>query len=180
MPTVVTDLPLLDAILSEWREMIGGDYAGYRNHVCRVVNFAFALGDWSEEQKKRIVIAGAFHDLGIWSAGTADYLPPSIALARDWLAREGLGDWAEEIALMIDLHHKITPYRDPRFPLVEIFRQADLADVSLGIMRRGLPVAFVGALKRAFPDAGFHWRLVKLLGQGLAAHPLNPIPIFRW
>lgn len=180
MPTVVRDLPLLEAILSEWRETIGDDYAGYRNHVCRVVNFAFALGEWSEEQKRRIVIAGAFHDLGIWSAGTADYLPPSIALARAWLVREGLDDWAEEIALMIDLHHKITPYHDPRFPLVEVFRQADLADVSLGIMRRGLPPAFVGALKRAFPDAGFHWRLVKLVGQGLAAHPLNPIPIFRW
>jgi len=180
MPTVVTDLPLLDAILWEWREAVGADYAGYRNHVCRLVNFAFALGDWSEEQKRRIVIAGAFHDLGIWSAGTADYLSPSIGLALAWLAREGMDDWAEEVALMIDLHHKITPYRDPRFPLVEIFRQADLADVSLGIMRRGLPAAFIGDLKRAFPNAGFHWRLAKLVGQGLAAHPLHPIPIFRW
>jgi len=180
MPTVVRDLPLLDAILSEWRETIGADYAGYRNHVCRVVNFAFALGDWSEEQKRRIVIAGAFHDLGIWSAGTADYLAPSIALARAWLARERLDGWAEEIALMIDQHHKITRYRDPRHPLVEVFRRADLADLSLGIVRGGLPVSFVGELKRAFPNAGFHWRLVRLVGQGLAARPFRPVPVFRW
>jgi hypothetical protein len=137
-------------------------------------------GGWSDEQKRRIVIAGAFHDLGIWSAGTADYLPPSIAPARAYLAREGLDDWAEEIALMIDLHHKITRYRDPRHPLVEIFRQADLADVSLGVARRGLPASFIGELRRAFPNAGFHWRLVRLAGQGLAAHPLSPMQIFRW
>ncbi len=29
VPVVVRDLPLLDAILSEWRETIGADYVGY-------------------------------------------------------------------------------------------------------------------------------------------------------
>jgi hypothetical protein len=180
MPIVVRDLPLLDAILSEWRETIGTDYPGYRNHVCRVVNVCFALGDWNEEQRRRIVIAGCFHDLGIWSAHTADYLPPSIAEAEKYLAGEGLDAWMAEVVLMIDLHHKFTSYCDPRYPLVEAFRQADLADVSLGMVRHGLPGSFMRELKAAFPNAGFHFRLVRLLGQGLAAHPLNPLPIFRW
>jgi hypothetical protein len=180
MPTVVRDMPFLDAILSEWRGTIDADYRGYRNHVCRVVNFCFALGDWSEEQRRRIIIAGCFHDLGIWSAGTADYLPPSIVEAREYLAREGLDAWAPEIVRMIDLHHKFTRYHDPLFPLVEAFRRADFADVSLGMLRWGLPASFVREVKAAFPNAGFHLRLAKLLGQGLAAHPLDPLPIFRW
>ncbi len=180
MPTVVRDLPLLDAILSEWRETIGADYVGYRNHVCRVVNFAFALGDWREEQKRRIVIAGAFHDLGIWSAGTADYLPPSIALARDWLAREGLerlggGDRADDRPAPQD--HPLSRYALSAGRGLPPGRSGGCVT---WYRATGLPVAFVGELKRVFPNAGFHWRLVKLFGQGLAAHPLHPIPIFRW
>ena len=180
MPKVIQELPLLDAILSEWRGMIGADYPGYRNHVCRVINFCCALGAWSEDQRQRIVIAGCFHDLGIWSAGTTAYLPPSIAAAEGYLVREGLGAWVPEVALMIDLHHKLTPHRDPRYPLVEAFRRADLADVSLGLLYRGLPGPFVREVRAAFPNAGFHRRLVRLLGQGLATHPLSPLPVFRW
>nr|WP_299910025.1 hypothetical protein [Sphingomonas bacterium] len=180
MPMVIRELPLVDGILSRWRDRIGADYPGYRNHVCRVVNIGFALGDWSEEQRRRIVIAGCFHDIGIWSAGTADYLPPSIAEAEAYLAREELGDWAPEIALMIDLHHKITPYRGDLYPLVEIFRRADLADLSLGIAGAGLPASFFRDLKRAFPNAGFHRRLVRLAGQWVGRHPLRWWPIFKW
>ena len=42
-----------------------------------------ALGVAAPDTQRKIAIAAAFHDLGIWSAGTMDYLPPSAALARD-------------------------------------------------------------------------------------------------
>ena len=46
--------------------------------------------------------------------------------------REG---WSEQIALMIEWHHKVRPYRNERFPLVEVFRKGDLVDFSLGVFK---------------------------------------------
>ena len=170
----------VDEVLGGWRDVIGKDYAGYRNHVCRVVHYCFALRDCSEEDRHKVIIAACFHDLGIWSANTSNYLPPSEALAGDYLRQRGIEHWIQEIELMIDRHHKLRTYRDGRYPLVEVLREADLVDVSLGIQKFGLPGAYVRDVKRQFPNAGFHWRLVKLLGQGLRRRPWNPLPIFKW
>lgn len=85
-----------------------------------------------------------------------------------------------EIRLMIDTHHKLRKHTDQHYPLVEVLRQADLIDLSLGLQRFGLPGSFVAEVKGAYPNAGFHWRLVRLLGQGLRRRPWNPLPIFKW
>jgi len=173
-------IPLLDEILEPWRQRLGPDFRGYRNHVYRVVHFALALRDHDEEERRKVVVAGAFHDLGIWSAGTFDYLAPSIALAESWLRAEGLEAWVPEVARTIELHHKLTPHRDPRFPLVEAFRRADLVDVSLGVVRFGLPRAFVRGVQQRFPDAGFHRLLLRLTARWWRRHPANPVPVLRW
>ncbi len=135
---------------------------GIRNHVCRVRECRTSR--WGLERRAEAADrrAGAFHDLGIWSAGTADYLPPSIALARAYLAREGLDDWAGDRADDRPASPRSAPLSRSRHPLVEIFRRGrSRRDVSLGIVRRGLPVSFVGEIKRALPNAGFHWRLIR-------------------
>jgi hypothetical protein len=173
-------LPLLESILDPWRDRIGVDFAGYKNHVYRVLNFCFTLRDCSDEERHKLVIAGAFHDLGIWSDKTVDYLPPSVALAVDYLAANGLSAWDEEIALIIDQHHKLRPYRDARFPLIEVFRKADLADFSLGLVRGDVPGATVSAVKATFPNAGFHKRLTQLAGGWFAKHPISPPPFLKW
>jgi len=83
---IETTIPLINEIL------VDAD-PGYRNHVYRMVNFCFAQGRFDAEQKAKIIIAGCFHDLGIWSADTWDYLPPSIELAKDYLSRTDCEDW---------------------------------------------------------------------------------------
>jgi hypothetical protein len=173
-------IPLLEEILAPWRICIRDDFAGYRNHVYRVLHFGFALRDCTEEERHKLVIAGAFHDLGIWSAGTVDYLRPSIALAMAYLQEHDLRRWGQEITLIIDLHHKLRPYRDANFPLVEVFRKADLADFSLGFVKGGVPAATVRDVKAAFPNAGFHKRLMQLAGGWFAKHPVSPPPFMKW
>jgi hypothetical protein len=173
-------IPLLEEILAPWRARVGSDFAGYRNHVYRVLHFCFALRDCSEEERRKLLIAGAFHDLGIWSEGTVDYLQPSIALAMTYLRQSGLSQWSQEITLIIDLHHKLRPATDAAFPLVELFRRADLADVSLGLIQGGVPVATIRAVKAAFPNAGFHKRLMQLAGGWFARHPVTPPPFMKW
>ncbi len=132
------NLHLVDEILNSFGAVIGADLGGYRNHVCRVVSLCYSAGEFTDIEKEKIQIAGSFHDIGIWTAGTLDYLAPSADAARSYLLAHGKGDWAPEISEMIELHHRIHSCAHSRYNLVEPFRRADAADFSLGLVRMGL------------------------------------------
>lgn len=84
-----TQHPLIEAILSDWEDRIGDDYAGYRGHVYRIFNYCLALHPASDEEKTKPAIAACFHDIGLWSDHTVDYLAPSVAQAENYLAETG-------------------------------------------------------------------------------------------
>lgn len=178
--TIEEEIPLLEEIFSEWKETIGSEYQGYRNHVYRMVHFCLALKECSPEEREKIIIAGAFHDLGIWIENTVDYIPPSLPPAREYLQRRNLTAWSAEIELAIAEHHKIREYKDKAYPLVEIFRRGDLVDFSLGWFKFGLDPAYVKAVKEKFPNAGFHKNLAKRSLKWFVGHPLNPAPMMKW
>ena len=144
-----------------------------------MLNLCRALGARGGETDDKIAIASVFHDLGIWTDHTFDYLEPSIALAERFLDARGLSDWRGEIRAMIAHHHQLTPYRGPH-ALAEQFRRADWADVTFGVRARGLPRGLVRALDRRWPDAGFHRRLVALTLSRARRYPLSPLPMLRW
>jgi hypothetical protein len=177
-------LPLLEEILEPWKDDIGADYPGYRNHVYRMVHFCFALGEcgpgWNDDARRKVIIAGCFHDLGIWSDRTFDYLPSSILRAAAYLEANALAAWTPEVELMIASHHKLRRFADGRYPLVEVFRRADLIDVSLGLVKFGLPGTYVREVKRHFPNQGFHKRLVQLAAGWAPRHPASPLPFLKW
>ncbi len=177
---VETHNPLIESILSDWRERIGDDYAGYRGHVYRMFNYCLALHPASDQEKTKLAIAACFHDIGLWSDHTVDYLAPSVAQAESYLAETGREAWSEEIGLMIEWHHKVRPYRDRQFPLVEVFRKGDLVDFSLGFFKCGLPKSLVKEVKAAIPNAGFHRFLIEGAKDWFAKHPLSPPPFIRW
>ncbi len=177
--TIEKQLPLVDEILNEYKPTIGGDFDSYRNHVYRVINLCFSLGQFSDTEKEKIQIAGCFHDIGIWTASTLDYLPPSESEASRYLNAKGLGAWDAEITEMIEKHHGIRSCKDSPFALVEAFRRADIADFSLGMVAMGIPAAFIAQTKAAFSNAGFHMQLLRLGTKWLFRHPLNPLPMFR-
>ena len=127
----------------------------------------------------KVSIAAAFHDLGIWADDTFDYLAPSERLARAYLARTNRLAWVDEVEAIIEEHHKLGRYLSHPEWLVEPFRRADWTDVSRGVLRFGLPRRFVGDVVAAFPNAGFHRKLVALTWRQFKAHPLSPIPVLR-
>lgn len=177
---MITELPTLDALLEQHAEIIGPGMPTYRNHCYRMVNFTIALAGNDAETLEKTQIAAAFHDIGVWTHRTMDYLEPSEQQAREYLAKIGESEWAEEIGAMVEWHHKITPLKNPVSPLVEAFRKGDWADVLHGFVGYGVPrETFRGAFK-TWPDAGFHWLLVKLSVKRLLTHPWSPLPIFRW
>lgn len=177
---IETHIPLLEEILSPWKIKIGNDYDGYKNHVYRMLNFCFYLAKPNEEEKTKLIITAAFHDIGIWSDNTLDYLPPSVTQALVYLNKHELSSWTKEITLIIDMHHKLRPYKNTKLSLVEWFRKADLIDFSLGRVRYGVPKKYIQEVKGVFPNAGFHKRLIQLSWKQLKDKPFNPAPMFKW
>jgi len=88
--------------------------------------------------RAKFAIAAAFHDLGIWTDATFDYLKPSVGLAVAHLRDTDRESWIPEVSEMILEHHKLSPYRRDPHSLVEPFRRADWVDVSRGLLRFGL------------------------------------------
>jgi HD domain len=166
-------------VLEAHRSELGDDFTAYRNHTNRVVNFCVTLYPSEVEQLEKIAIAAAFHDLGIWSDRTFDYLRPSVTLACAHLTRTGRENWIQEITEMILHHHKISPYRGRGNWLVEPLRRADLIDVSMGLITFGLQRNQVREIYKMWPAAGFHKRLVQLGLMRLRTNPWNPLPMVR-
>lgn len=81
---------------------------------------------------------------------------------------------------MISEHHRIRAWRGDPSWLTEPFRRADWVDVTFGVRRFGLPRKFIRAVYDRWPDAGFHWKLVKLTATRIREHPLSPIPVLKW
>lgn len=180
MMNIDTNIEQIESILSEYQELIGEDYSGYRNHVYRMVHCCLALQDMSDDDKRKIYIAAAYHDIGIWIEDTVDYIPPSIPPAMKYLEDNDLSDWQEEIRLMISEHHKVREYTDKSLPLVEVFRRGDLVDFSFGLFRFGIDKAYFEQLRETFPNEDFHKGLAKRAGKWFVKHPLNPAPMMKW
>jgi hypothetical protein len=177
-PPELMPIALADNLLEPWRSALGGDYDGYRNHVQRVLIFSRMLRALDSESLEKLAIAGAFHDLGIWAESTFDYLEPSCTIAKQYLESSDRMAWWPEIETIIELHHKLSSAAD-HSPLAEVFRQADGIDVSLGMRRHGLERAAIRQVLLAFPDHGFHMRLVTLALKRIVTHPWNPLPMVK-
>ncbi len=169
---------IIDSILSEYKTDLGIHFDTYRNHVYRIYNFALLL-DADKTNYEKYAIAAAFHDLGIWSANTFDYLKPSIALAENYLIKNKKESWVNEISLMIDMHHKRSFYKGDFQETVEVFRKADWIDVTLSIKKYGLTKPEIKTVQKQFPFKGFHWFLTKQTFFNLLKNPLNPLPMFK-
>lgn len=170
-----------DGILRAFRPQLGGDFGAYRNHVARVIHFCLALGRTPlPDHESKIAIGAAFHDLGIWTHRTLDYLGPSIELAGDYLRQSGHSGWIDEMTMIIEMHHKLTALKTDGMALAERFRRADWIDVSLGLRRFGLTARYIREVKRALPNSGFHRLLTRLAWQRFKTHPGDPLPMLRW
>ncbi|MBJ7458658.1 MAG: hypothetical protein JHD02_05685 [Thermoleophilaceae bacterium] len=172
-------------LLAPYDAALGADRPGYTNHVIRVLLFCDRLfersGGTGEPPSRRVEyrVTGVFHDLGIWTDKTFDYLVPSIELATEYLQHEGREDLSELVTEMIDQHHKQRAAGAVDDP-VEVFRRADLIDVSLGLRRFGLPLKDVRATQRAYPNRGFHRGLLVLTARRTIEHPTSPLPMIKW
>lgn len=168
----------IEAILLKHKEFLAGNYDMYRNHVYRVFMFC-QLQDGSNNNLEKYAIASAYHDIGIWTDHTFDYLNPSIRNAEEYLYSIDRIDWIQEISLMIEMHHKLSAYKSDNPLTIEIFRKADWIDVSLGLLNYGLNRSEIYAVRNSIPNEGFHKFLLELLIKNFVIHPFKPFPVFK-
>jgi hypothetical protein len=176
---LLRDVAIVDDVLRQHASAIGPDLVAYRNHVYRVLNICAEMTDSNVETLETVAVAAVFHDLGIWTERTFDYLEPSVRLAGEYLMHLGRPELIPDVSAMILDHHKITSRRGAVGSLAEAFRRADWIDVTRGVRRFGVPRATLAAIFAAWPSAGFHWRLVELTFERLRSHPLTPLPMIK-
>ena len=180
---LVRSYPLIDELLEARRKLFGGNeavYAGYKSHAYHILNYARQWTDPTPEKDEKVAICAVFHDIAAWPDGNLDYLEPSADEADRYLDQMGKSAWKPEMRLMIEMHHKITPYRAEHHELVEPVRRADWCDVSFAVLRFGLPASFVAEVRREFPLGAFYpGHVFKVIGSWMIRHPLNPAPIMR-
>ncbi len=155
-------LEVADALFERYQAEFGPSLAGYRGHVCRVIELAAKQVPLDSSSATLLGIAAFFHDAGIWMDGTFDYLPSSIERATHHLrdiSHDQPAD-ADLVRAIIHEHHRQRRAIHDN-PLVEAFRRADLTDVSLGIVTcpNTSRAAYRSLLKR-YPSHGFRRGLV--------------------
>jgi hypothetical protein len=171
---VVTAHPIADALLERYRVALGDDIGIYRNHVYRCINYQQLL--LGEPLPDFAALAWVAHDLGIWTAGTFDYLTPSADLAAAHADEFGITE-IDRLQGLITEHHRLRPSDDR---LTETFRRADLIDVSHGLLRGQISRSDMRAVVAALPYRGFHAFLANGLTRYAVRHPLHPFPMLRW
>lgn len=168
---------MIEDLFQKYKPVIGEDYDRYRNHVYRVF-LNCQLMDSDESNAEKYAIASVFHDIGIWTDDTIDYLYPSMEQAKIHLRESEKQDWIEEITMMIYWHHKMSQYQGKHSKTVEFFRKADWIDVSLGLITFGYDSQKIKQFRKKIPNLGFHLFLINKIFKRFFKHPYNPLPMF--
>jgi hypothetical protein len=172
----ITQNGIIDSILDSHKDSLGKYFEQYRNHVYRVYNFAIAQVA-SDGDRKILSIAAAYHDLGIWTNNTFDYLKPSIELAKCYCVINSIDNGTiNEIGTIINDHHKLTKAKSR---LAELFRLADMTDLTFGVAGRSVDKKMNNEVRKAFPNKGFHLTLCRLFAKNLIKNPWRPLPMYK-
>lgn len=174
--SVVLTNPIVDAVLDRHTPALGESFTDYRNHLYRGMNYQLRLLGLAEPPPE-IALAWATHDIGIWTAGTWDYLGPSAALAEQLAPEFGVVDVSRTTAMVTD-HHKLRPVDDV---WVETFRLGDRVDVFRGLaVGTQLHRSDVREVVNTLPYGGFHTFMLGSAARWTLRHPLRPLPMLRW
>jgi hypothetical protein len=159
----------LEERLTKFKDVIGGDYEGYRNHIYRVLTYSLHylntdIAHFAEIQKFIPVIEEAlvFHDIGLWTDKQLSYLEPS-----SFRAKEALHDIysEEELTLLHNIifwHHKVTDFEGEHKDIVNAVRKADWIDATMGLVNFGMPNPLITEVNAVLPESGFHRTLVEI------------------
>ncbi|HGS5163072.1 TPA: hypothetical protein ACMDUA_000290 [Vibrio harveyi] len=103
------DRPRVELLFAKYKEQLGDDFPGYRNHVYRIITYAMHFLGNDEQYEPLVETAFVYHDIGLWTDHELAYLEPSEAAA---LADNEHFEWGldpDALRGAIHWHHKISP-----------------------------------------------------------------------
>ena len=169
-------MKLITQILHPHKAALGDHYQSYHHHCQRVYTYAHTL--MLQRESKKLAIVAAFHDLGIWTQQTMDYLNPSVALMKSYIESKQLTLLPDELAYIIEHHHRIRKIKDHLE--AEAFRKADLIDFTAGWIRYNLPESIIRDTEKKWPRANFTSLVLKKVSRHAIRHPMKPLPMLKW
>ncbi len=173
---IITTNDRIDQILDQYQHELGNDFTKYRGHCYRILNYLLQLKVETHEIPI-LEIAIPFHDLGVWTHHTMDYLDVSSDLAKAYITANKLDIDAFLVEEIIVNHHKITPVNHQT--LAEKMRKADLIDLSMGIIKCGLSRPIVKQIIQEIPFASFQSIIFKKVAIHALKHIWNPLPMMK-
>ena len=159
---IVSERRRIEELFAPYRDVIGDDYDGYRNHVYRTVTYAMHFLDRDADAEQAVETAMVYHDIGLWTDRELAYLEPSEAAVLADNEKYGWGLDSVLLRGIIHWHHKVFRYRGPHERIIEACRKADWIDATKGLLRKGISRSNISAVETAFPNCGFHKTLLRL------------------
>jgi len=166
-----------EIIFDKFKDLLGNNAMGYRGHCYRVLNYMHYL-KLSEQDMEIVAVAIPFHDIGVWSHNTMDYLEVSFLEARKYIRMNKLTVDEEQIETLILDHHTIRSLKDR--DLAEKMRKADLVDLSFGLIHFNIPSTFIRSVHKSFPYQGFQKNIYGKVIRYAFQNPKKPFPMLKF
>ncbi len=159
---IENDRPRVEELFEPYRELIGIDFNGYRNHVYRCITYAMHFLSNANAHTQIVETAFVYHDIGLWTDRKLAYLEPSEAVAILDNEKHGWGLDLDALRGAIHWHHKVFPFRGPHEDVINACRKADWIDATQGWIRKGIRRSSIANVESTFPNCGFHKSLMRL------------------
>jgi hypothetical protein len=130
----------------------------------------------SEKERFVSAILIPFHDVGIWTSKSMDYLEPSIKEAQRYIQEHNIDISLDLAANFIGDHHKLSKTQNE---LSEKLRKADLVDLSYGLIRFGIPRSRIKEIRKRYPYKGFQGMIFKKVLKHAIRHLNHPFPMLK-
>lgn len=160
--TIRIHRPRVESLLAPFQSTIGRDFDGYRNHIYRCITYAMHFLDHSPEHEQLVETAFVYHDIGLWTDKTLEYLEPSESAAVLDNETHGWGLNPDVLRGAIHWHHKVFRYKGSHAKVIEACRKADWIDATQGLLRKGISRSAIAKVEATFPNCGFHRSLLRL------------------
>ena len=161
---IIADRPRVESLFAPYRNAIGNDFDGYRNHVYRCITYAMHFLENNQKHEQLVETAFVYHDIGLWTDRELAYLEPSETAALHDNQQFGWGLDCDALRSAIHWHHKLFRYKGKNEEVVEACRKADWIDATKGFCRKGISRSAIAKVESEFPNCGFHQTLLRLAG----------------
>ncbi len=177
MNPFVLENDLIEDVVRTYSNALGQHLPLYKGHCYRLLNYIIYM-QRHQDNLDFLGVAIAFHDLGIWTHGTMDYLNPSFELAKTYVQNANVDISIADLKVAIKNHHKISSLQ--KVAPAEYLRKADLNDLSMGLLNEGVPRPFIKDMKACWPYLGFQKLIFGKVLLYALQNPFNPFPMLKW